>query len=167
MKTRQEYMLAKFTTRHENARNMTGEKETVSRIVLIDKKTEREIVDCRIYMSASRNASTVYASIWVQGIKTGKHPADWPYGETSGRGSAGGGGYHKQSAAVGDAIRSAGIELYGSPYASRSNGDSHEETKAMLKKPTHINGCGDGSIRAALLAIANAAGYSDVIAVGI
>lgn len=162
MKTRQEYMRAKFTTRHESARNMSGEKETVSRIVLVDKKSEREIVDCRVYMSASRNASTVYASIWVHSIKPGKYPADWQYACTTGRGQAGGYGYHKESAAIEDAIRSAGIELYGSPYARQD-----DDVKALMKKRAHIGGCGEQSVRAALLAIAYAAGYADVIAVGI
>jgi len=167
MKTRQEYMRAKFTKSAENARNMTGEKETVSRVVLVDKKTEKEIVDCRVYMSASKSASTVYASIWVHHIKENKMPATWGYPATSGRGSAGGYGYHKESVAIEDAIRSAGIELYGSPYGRPTNSDTHEQTKALLKKRAHIGGRGEQSVRAALLAIAYAAGYSDVIAVGI
>lgn len=56
-----------------------------------------EIVDCRIYWGSTR----CYAVIWVHHKGT----------VVSGSGFAGGGGYHKQSAAVSDAISSAGIEL--------------------------------------------------------
>ena len=163
MKTKQEFMRAVFTTRAQNAVNRSGQKALVRSFDIIDKKTERVIVDCRVYMSKGRNASTVYASVWVNSIKDSKHPSDGEYGFTSGSGSASGYGYHKESAAVADAIRSAGIELYGSPYGRPSNSDTPEQTRALLKKPARIGGCGDGSVRCALLAIAYAAGYNDCI----
>lgn len=161
-KTKQEFMKAVFTAEKSNARNMSDSKQLISRYVLTDKKTEREIVDCRLYMSASRNASTVYASLWVL-LSEKKKPEGWKYCSTSGGGSAGGYGYDKKSAAVADAISSAGIELYGSPYARPVNGDSEAATKALLKKRAHIGGCGEGSIRAALCAIAYAAGFTDCV----
>lgn len=163
MKTKQPYMKATFTKQCENARNYSGAKILEKQYTLTDKKTERVIVDCRVYVGKSTNASTVYASLWVQGIKVGKHPADWTYGDTSGSGAAGGGGYDKTSAAIADAINSAGVELWGSPYGRPSNADTPAETKKMLKKRAHIGGCGDSSVRCALLAIAYAAGFSDVI----
>lgn len=163
MKTKQEFLRAKFTDRADNAVNRSGEKALISSYSIIDKKTEREIVDCRLYMSNGRNASTVYASIWVNDIKEAKRPGGWAYGSTSGSGSAGGYGYHKESAAVAAAIEDAGIELYGSPYGHPVNGDTPEQTRAMLKKRARIGGCGDGSVRCALLAIAYAAGYNDCI----
>ncbi len=103
-------MLAKFTGNKENARNMAPEKETVSKYLVIGKVDgrEKEIVDARVYMGRSSSSSTVYASIWVRG-------ANGLY--TTGRGTAGGYGYHKESAAIAGAISSAGIELYGQPYA--------------------------------------------------
>ena len=159
MKTKQEYMRAAFTKEVHNAINYGDKKPTLSRHVLIDKKTEREIVDCRTYGAGA----TVYCSIWVHSIKENKRPTDWAYGGTSGKGSAGGYGYHKSSAAVADAIRSAGIVLTGDPYGRPSNSDTPAQTRAMLKKPAHIGGCGDESIRCALLAIAYAAGYTDII----
>ena len=159
MKAKQEYMRATFTKERENAINYGNKKPLLSRHVLIDKKTEREIVDCRTYGAGA----TVYCSIWVQSVKENKRPADWVYGSTSGKGSAGGYGYHKSSAAVADAIRSAGIVLTGSPYGRPSDSDTPAHTRAMLKKPARIGGCGDESIRCALLAIAYAAGYTDVI----
>lgn len=159
MKTKQEYMRATFTKERENAINYGDKKPMLSRHVLIDKKTEREIVDCRTYGAGS----TVYCSIWINSVKQEKRPADWIYGSTSGKGSAGGYGYHKSSAAVAAALSSAGIVLTGSPYGLPSNSDTPAQTRALLKKPAHIGGCGDESIRCALLAIAYAAGYTDVI----
>ena len=60
----------------------------------------RSLVEARIYMSASRSAERMTAILWVHG----KNYA-------SGSGYAGGYGYHKPSAAVGNAIDAAGIEL--------------------------------------------------------
>lgn len=133
----------------DNARNWDGEKERVNswKVVAPDPTLPDgicELIDARCYMGKSRNASTVYASVWIHGPGS-----DWH----SGRGNAGGYGYHKESAAIGDALASAGVELWGSPY-SNEQGD---ETKRA-----HINGCGSSSIEAALRAIAAALGYSQV-----
>ena len=159
MKTKQEYMRATFTKEVHNAINYGDKKTMLSHHVLIDKKTEKEIVDCRIYGAGV----TVYCSIWVQSVKENKRPADWVYGSTSGKGSAGGYGYHKSSAAVAEAIKSAGIVLTGFPYGSPATSVTPAQTRALLKKPAYIGGCGDESIRCALLAIAYAAGHRDVI----
>jgi len=134
-------MKAKIEKQVSNARNYGNEKETVSNFIVIGKINGemREVVNARCYMGRSRSASTVYASIWVHG--NGIY--------TSGKGTAGGYGYHKESAAVGDAIMNAGVTLWGSPYTGET-GD--------LKHRAHIGGCGSGSIRAALEAIAKAAG---------
>lgn len=117
----------------------------------------REYVVARAYMGASRNASTVYASLWVHGDKC-----------TSGKGSAGGWGYHKESAAFQDAIKSAGIEIYGNPCTQpRWNyNEKREYTDAELrkqkresdKKPANIGGAGESAMWAAFEAIARAAG---------
>lgn len=80
----------------------------------------------RCWMGRSRNASVVYCTVWVW--------ADRLY--TSGHGTAGGYGYHKESAALGEAIRSAGIKLSES-----------------------ISGVGDTAIGVAMLAIVRAVGY--------
>lgn len=157
MKTRQQFMRAVFAKECSNAKNLSREKESTDRYLLIDKKTEKTVIDCRVYMGRSSSASTVYASIWVS-VSDKKKPDSWTYGYTSGHGSAGGYGYHKTSAAIGDAIRSAGIELYGSPYL-RSDRDEG------MKKRCDIGGVGDTAVRAALRAIAYAAGFTDCIEV--
>lgn len=123
-----------------NARNYGGEKETVSKYVVLD-KTGKQFVDCRAYMGRSRNSSTVYASIWVNGTNV----------HTSGNGYATGYGYHKESEAIADAIGNAGITLWGCPYAD-------EKGKENLKNRVHFGGCGETATRVALLAIAKTAG---------
>jgi len=155
MKTKQPYMKAIMPlVSVSNARNYGGEKELIRGIKLIDKKTERVVVDARWYMGKSASASTVYCSLWCMGH--GVH-------DTSGKGTAEGYGYHKASAALARAITSAGIALYGSPYGHPANGDTDKATKALLKSAAHIGGCGDGSIDCALLSIAYAMGYRDVV----
>ncbi len=93
-------------TKQDNGKNYGGEKETVCRyslVVLQDDGTLGEVVNVVVYMGRSRTASKVYASVWLGCYERSVH--------TSGTGSAGGYGYHKESAAVGKAFTSAGIEL--------------------------------------------------------
>ncbi len=159
MKTKQPYLQAVMPlVSVSNARNYGGEKEQVRTVKLIDKKTERVIVDARWHMSKRSSALTVYCSLWCTG--RGAYEAAH---STSGKGTAGGYGYHKASTALASAITSAGITLYGSPYGHPVNGETDKATKALLKSVAHIGGCGDGSIECALLAIAYAMGYRDVI----
>lgn len=107
-----------------NARNLGGNKELVKRLLLVwyNSKARRveTSVDARCWMSRSRSASVVYCSIWVDG----------PNAEWSGYGTAGGYGYHKASAALSAALRSAGWQL-----------------------DEDIDGRGDSAMRDALLAI--------------
>lgn len=159
MKTKQPYMKAVMPlTSVCNARNYGREKEQIRGIKLIDKKTERVIVDARWYMGKSASALNMHCSLWCMG--RGAYEAAH---STSGKGTASGYGYHKASAALASAITSAGITLYGSPYGHLVNGDSDKATKTLLKRAAHISGCGDGSIECALLSIAYAMGYRDVI----
>lgn len=86
-----------------------------------------EPVAARFYMGKSATASVVYCAIWVDDC-------------CSGKGTAGGGGYHKQSAALAEAIRSAGIEL-----------------------DTDIDGRGDTLMKEALVAITRMLGFTGEI----
>jgi hypothetical protein len=107
-----------------NARNLGGNKELIQRLLLVwyNSKARRieTLADARCWMGRSNSASVVYCSIWINGLKD-----YW-----SGYGTAGGSGYHKASAALSEALRSAGWEL---------NED--------------IGGRGDNAMRAALMAI--------------
>ncbi len=114
-----------------NAVNYGDKKELIKTFNLITDEL-KEIITVRCYMGRSASASTVYASIWVNA----------PDIHTSGKGKAGGYGYHKASAAVADAISSAGITL-----------------------DTNISGVGDGAIKESLEAIANALGFERVLIV--
>lgn len=155
MKTKQASMKAVFTKECDKAINHGGKMETMSQFILIDKKTERQVVTARTYMGRGRSASQVKAAIWVY-LSGKKKLAGWEYGCTSGSGQAGGYGYDKASTAIADAIESAGIELYGTTY------QRHGE-KIDFKKRVHFGGVGVTATRAALLAIAYAAGWNDVV----
>jgi hypothetical protein len=96
-------MQAIITNQVSNAINYGNKKEMVSAYsaVGVINGELREVVTVRCYMGRSSSASVVYASIWVH----------TPNGYTGGKGKAGGYGYCKESAAIGEAITSAGIEL--------------------------------------------------------
>jgi len=161
-------MIAKFTKFNvSNARNYSNEKETTDTYILIGKKPGqdfKELITCRCYMGRSSQASVVYASIWVHGgrvqLKKGAEPVEI---YVSGKGSAGGYGYHKSSAAIDEAIRSAGIELYGSPYApgkTRTRRNGGQEEAIDYKRQASISGVGDSAIQDALYAIGEALHYT-------
>lgn len=173
MKAKQSNLKAVFVAKKCNGENLRNQKELLDTCTIVDKKTEKVIVNCHVYVGRSKNSSTIYASIWVYNIKEKAIPEEkrkewlyqydntteaWFSGQTSGHGKAGGYGYHKASAAVQSAIDSAGIELYGTPYAA----DSEE---VDFKTRASISGVGDSAIKSTLLAIAYAAGYNDVILV--
>lgn len=84
-------------------KNYGQEKETVSAysVIAATKQGMREVVTCRVYMGRSRNSSSVWATVWINGRSY--------YG--SGSGQAGGYGYHKESAAVDTALAMAGVKL--------------------------------------------------------
>lgn len=120
-------------TPKENGKNHSGKRELTSAYsVVVDKGTElTELIVVRCWMGRSSSAMTVYATIWIHGENY-----------ASGTGSAGGGGYHKESAAIGEAITSAGIQL------------KHR-----------IDGVGDSAIRDALEAITKHFGYHKFVIV--
>ena len=150
-------MIAKFTAKNclSNAKNYSQEKELVSRYLVIDKKTEKVIIDCRCYMGRSSNSSQVYASVWINSNKPLCEDEEGFTTYTTGGGCAGGYGYHKESAAIAEAISSAGFTLFGSA--------SGYDNKPDFKRICHIDGVGESAIKSALLAIAYACGSNDVI----
>ena len=124
--------------RIENARNMSPERETIAtmRYVTYDASEGHEAyrfetpVEARFYRGRTPGSSVVYCSLWVRS-KAGT--------VCSGRGRAGGGGYHKESAALQAAAASAGIAL-----------------------TVPFDGAGEAAMHEALRAIAVAAGYGDL-----
>ena len=121
-------MKATLGNENSNAINYGNKKELVNswNVIVNSNDGLKNIITVRCYMGRSANASTMYASIWIYDEK---HHA-------SGSGKAGGYGYHKASAAISEAIKSAGIEL-----------------------DKNIAGAGESAIEQALGAIAYALGY--------
>lgn len=170
MQTKQNHIKAKLPKKSfDNGNNKyhCQGREIVERLTVVDKKTENIVLECIVSMGKSSRASTVYCDLSIYNVKHNKMKnLDWSYDfgygvnkstSLDGHGSAGGGGYDKISAAVGDAIKDSGIELYGSAYPS------HGES-ADFKKRVHIGGT--GCHREALLSIVYACGYNNVIVVG-
>ena len=127
-------MKATFKEMKNNAVNYGGKKEMVCAydVIVNDNGILANIITARCYMGRSANASTMYASIWIYDEKH----------HTSGSSKAGGYGYHKASAAIADAIESAGIEL-----------------------DEDISGRGDSSIEESLEAIAATLGFESCLIV--
>ena len=115
----------------DNGKNYGHKKELIQTFNVIT-DTLKEIITVRCYMGRSASASVVYASLWITA----------PDYHGSGAGKAGGYGYHKPSAAIGDAIASAGIGL-----------------------SKDISGVGNGAIHEALGAIAETMGYNKFLIV--
>ena len=127
-------MKATFGKMENNAVNYGNKKELISSwdVIVDDNGKLANIITARCYMGRSSSASTVYASVWIYDEKH----------HTSGTGKAGGHGYHKASAAVAEAIRSAGITL-----------------------SENIYGAGGSAIEKALEAIAEALGFDSCLIV--
>lgn len=93
-----------------NGRNYSDEKEMTAAYIVIgigsSRSDVKEVATARFHMGRSKTASRVYCSLWV-------------HGRCSGHGWAGGYGYHKPSAALDSAIRSAGITLEGDEISGR------------------------------------------------
>lgn len=106
----------------------------------------REVITVRTYYNEKGSGmQPVRACIWIT-------PAE--YGEGySGRGSAGGCGYHKESAAIADACSAAGVKLFGMLYPGYHDG------KPDYKKEIDFGGSGSSGYADIFKAIARAAGY--------
>ena len=82
-----------------NGRNLFDEKQMTMCIVIVDKKTKREVVKAVVWHGRTKGAN--YATVWANG--NGRHIA--------GHGRATGYGYHRPSAALSKAFESAGVKL--------------------------------------------------------
>lgn len=91
----------------------------------------------------------VRASVWCVPFAEGEH---W----RNGRGTAGGCGYHKSSAAIAEAFDNAGIQFWGSAYKYRNE-------KVSFKKRVHFGGTGDSAYLEIFKAAAKALGYKGLM----
>lgn len=92
-----------------------------SEIVAIDPKSGAPVVTARIYWPGS----VAYCAIWIN-----SHPH-----HGRGNGKAGGGGYHKASAALASAISDAGIQL-SEPINGRGDSVMLEAVEAVARAVT-------------------------------
>ena len=97
-----------------------------------------EVIKARFYMGRASSASVVYCNVWVG---MGPHLSEdgeivYFAGGASGKGSACGYGYHKMSAALAEALDSAGVKL-----------------------DKDISGVGETAMQEALTAIARKVGF--------
>jgi hypothetical protein len=96
-------------------------------------------ISVKWFIGKSAGSSVVYCSFWLNGRK--RHIA--------GHGRAGGGGYHKESAAFQDAISSTGLTLHGDVYGRK-----------VTRAQCFIGGVGDRAMADAALAMVRALGYT-------
>jgi hypothetical protein len=147
-------MKAKFADRKGQAKRYDG-KETIESLQLVATRKGEILTPVRAewYMGRSSSASVVYCNVWI-------NHGDF---NVSGTGSAVGGGYHKKSAAFAEALASAGVELYGSPYSEAGKTEAHGAgTYTSHYKPSqrcHIGGCGDSAVNEAMKAVGQALGF--------
>lgn len=129
----------------KDAINHAQDKEMVDSFnLIVNHKGElRDVIVVRCYMGRSASASVVHASVWI-------YCADGTY--RSGRGSAGGYGYCKTSTAIGEALRAAGVRLFGTPY-------SYRDDTVDMKKSFYMDGKGTSALDKILASVARAAGY--------
>lgn len=112
-----------------NGRNYWGDKPVTQTIhaVVLQGREMKTAVTIRVHGTKARN----YCSVWID-----DRPAQRHY---SGHGWAGGYGYHRPSAALQVALKSAGVTL-----------------------DEDIDGRGEGAMRDAVIAICHAMGYRNV-----
>lgn len=121
-------------TPQDNGRRIDGGLLSVRSVLAIKDGQVREYVRARFWRKPS--GTLVHCGLWIYGDVN-----------ASGYGRAGGWGYDRMSAALEDALRSAGVTLYGDVY-----GREEKQTEA------HIGGCGMMAGDDALRAVGIAAG---------
>lgn len=96
-------MEADFSGLRETARNIDHYRRDggfKSEIVALDPADGREIVTARFY----RPGTVAYCCVWIRATRYG-------VGDGRGYGKAGGYGYHKESAALAEALSDAGVKV--------------------------------------------------------
>lgn len=105
-----------------------------------------EVITVRTYYNERGSGmQPVRACVWIKLATPG---AEW----RTGRGSASGCGYHKESAAIADAVKNAGVELWGNAYV-------YSNEPVDFKKRVWFGGTGSSAYKEIFKAIARAMGY--------
>lgn len=117
-------------------------------LVVSHKGELREAITVRtFYASRGSGMQPVRACVWIR-------PADSNGEWRTGRGAAGGCGYHKESQAIADALSACGVRLWGRP-SRYLFGDQ----KADLKQRFDFGGTGSSAYEEIFAAVARAVGY--------
>ena len=104
-----------------------------------------EVITVRTYFNEKGSGmQPVRACVWIRPAAD----TEWP----SGKGSASGCGYHKESAAIAEAVSNAGVRLFGSIYNYRAE-------PVDMKRAIDFGGTGSSGYADVFKAIARAAGY--------
>lgn len=111
-----------------------------SLIVSRNGEMHQAIIVRTYYNPKGSGLQPVYASVWIAGMKA----------HYCGAGSARSCGYHKESAAIANAVEAAGVTLFGNPYGSGKSDPTVE---------FRFGGTGDSAYPDIFKAIARAAGY--------
>ena len=86
---------------HDKVASYRKEKGFYRQVAMIDSRDGSEIVMARFYWPGRDGGASCYACVWIRG--------DESFGR--GGGKAGGYGYHKESAALEEALKRAGVKL--------------------------------------------------------
>jgi hypothetical protein len=121
---------------HDKKFRTVADKTLAGVMVALTNKYPAGAVIAKFYQAD--RSHVIYCALWVGSDRRG-----W--------GMAGGWGYHKSSAALSEAMRRAGVELYGNPY-----GEGNSDETFPKGKPVHIDGRGHGSMVDAMQAMARA-----------
>lgn len=114
-------------------------------LVAFDTGEMREVITVRVYFnSRGSGMQPARACVWIHSPKGSG--TEW----RSGRGSAGGCGYHKESQAIAEAVDACGVHLFGDPYARE---------KTDMKRRFYFGGTGSSAYADIFKAIAHAAGF--------
>lgn len=141
--------LASFSGKQgKEARDYSGQKEETEHLrVFAGKVGDLKIAaSATFWMGRSSKSSVVYCSVWIYSPNHGP--------SYSGRGEAGGYGYHKASGALQEAFRAAGVVLW-----------DKDEKEPIGQRLANIAGAGDSAMHEVLLAVARAAGWRGALEV--
>lgn len=102
----------------------------------------KEVITVRTYYGKGNGMQPVRACIWIRGAESWR----------TGRGSAGGCGYHKESAAIENALDNCGVQLWGKLYR-------YSDSKISYKNRVRFGGTGSSGYEDVFKAVARAMGY--------
>jgi len=145
------HLIARIPAPERHACDLSGVKELCGAwsVTVIYKDQILEPIRIRWYHARTTRPGVMYCSVWIHG-QGAQNSA--PVG-ASGFGRDNSVGSDRMSGALDAALESAGVELYGSPYARK------EDEIIDYRQRASISGVGDAAMREACHALVEALGY--------